>query len=148
VVYLQHLQMRCVVSLVLGCWERQVLERALLARPPAGRVVYLGDGANDACPAARLGAADVVLARRAYPNGRPCALPRRLAAAGARAPGSLAAALAAAARAGGAGAGRGLAGLPAWPGGAPLAQVVLWDAPGAAAAALLRLAGLEGGSIA
>ena len=35
---------------------RQVLERLLMAAPgaPWARVIYLGDGANDACPAARL----------------------------------------------------------------------------------------------
>lgn len=63
-----------------------------------------------------------MLARSRYPDGRPCALPRRLAAAGGRAPASAAAALAAGGRPGGAGAGGGPAGLPTWPDSAPLAQ--------------------------
>ncbi|KAK9837474.1 hypothetical protein WJX81_005006 [Elliptochloris bilobata] len=130
----------CAANLCKG----QVLERLLLAASgaPWTCVVYLGDGANDACPAARLGGRDVVLARAHYPDGRPCALPRRLAAGGGRAPASVDAALAAGFRPGGMGAGGGPAGLPTWPDSAPLAQVVTWDAPSAAAAALLRLAGL------
>ena len=64
---------------------------ALLAtarRPPA-RVLYLGDGANDACPCARLVSGgrpgDLVLARSHYPDGREAPLAvalRRLSAAG------------------------------------------------------------------
>ena len=45
----------------------------LLARAYA-RVLYLGDGANDLCPAMRLGQNDAVLARSTYPGGRSCRL--------------------------------------------------------------------------
>jgi len=53
------------------------------ARAPPARVLYLGDGANDACPCLRLAAGgapgDLVLARRAYPDGRAAPLARALA---------------------------------------------------------------------
>lgn len=57
----------------------QILERVLLAEQPT-RVVYLGDGRGDFCACARLGPCDAILARTAYPDGRPAALLRLLAA--------------------------------------------------------------------
>ena len=47
----------------------QVLSKLLLEHP-YDRVIYAGDGANDYCPSRRLGPADVLLAREAYPDGR------------------------------------------------------------------------------
>lgn len=57
----------------------QILERVLLAEQPT-RVVYLGDGRGDFCACTRLGPCDAILARSAYPDGRPAALLRLLAA--------------------------------------------------------------------
>ena len=50
----------------------------LLLQQPYDRVIYAGDGANDYCPSQRLGPADVLLAREAYPDGRLTGLHKRL----------------------------------------------------------------------
>ena len=50
----------------------------LLLQQPYDRVIYAGDGANDYCPSQQLGAADVLLAREAYPDGRLTGLYKQL----------------------------------------------------------------------
>ena len=51
-------------------------ERLLVTHPggPPDVLVVAGDGANDACSAARAGVGDFVFARTAYPDGRPARL--------------------------------------------------------------------------
>lgn len=56
----------------------QVLEDFLLQHNYQ-QVVYLGDGKGDYCPCTRLGPNDCILARRIYPDGSGCALPKLLA---------------------------------------------------------------------
>ena len=51
-------------------------ERELIAFPPPARLVVAGDGANDACAAARAGPRDAVLVRTVYPDGRQTPLAR------------------------------------------------------------------------
>lgn len=51
----------------------QILEQVLLAEQYQ-YVVYLGDARGDFCPCTRLGPTDAVLARTAYPDGRPASL--------------------------------------------------------------------------
>eukprot|EP00192_Tetraselmis_astigmatica_P003276 CAMPEP_0117666050 /NCGR_PEP_ID=MMETSP0804-20121206/10154_1 /TAXON_ID=1074897 /ORGANISM="Tetraselmis astigmatica, Strain CCMP880" /LENGTH=552 /DNA_ID=CAMNT_0005473539 /DNA_START=30 /DNA_END=1688 /DNA_ORIENTATION=- len=58
-----------------------VLERLLFAGS-FQRIVYVGDGGNDFCPACRCGPWDSVLARRVYPNGRAASLLSKLARSG------------------------------------------------------------------
>ncbi|TMW65808.1 hypothetical protein Poli38472_003573 [Pythium oligandrum] len=48
------------------------------AKTAFDRVVYVGDGKGDFCPALRLTSNDVVLARIIDPDGKPCELLRRL----------------------------------------------------------------------
>ncbi len=66
-----HACRACPANLCKGAVVEALLASA---RVPPGRVLYIGDGANDACPCVRLveGGApgDLVLARSHYPDGR------------------------------------------------------------------------------
>lgn len=103
---------------------RGFLERRRAAGATYSRIVYIGDGKGDLCPALDLlnnsGQPAAVLARSAYPDGVPCALWVKLRAGEEAAEG-----------------GRGAAG------GEGAQHVIEWATPEELAAHLLQLGGVE-----